>query len=123
MSPEAAFAKVSDALPFIESSPIGRAESQRQPEPGSGLDAYRAALNWAKQDVPPDNGLCEKAKQEIWEAPSVISELFLALQSSTQFIFLFFPKIQQALTIFSAKKPRQSWGEGGGTKKGVNSLA
>ena len=28
---------------------------------------YQAALNWAKQDVPPDNGLCENAKQEILE--------------------------------------------------------
>ena len=33
-----------------------------------GLNAYRDALNWAKQDVPPDNGLCEKAKLEIREA-------------------------------------------------------
>jgi hypothetical protein len=33
---------------------------------GNGLDSFRAALNWAKQDVPPDTGLCEKAKQEIF---------------------------------------------------------
>jgi hypothetical protein len=36
-------------------------------ENGGGLDAYRAALTWAKQEVPPNNGLCEKAKQEILE--------------------------------------------------------
>jgi putative DNA primase/helicase len=35
---------------------------------GAGLDVYRAALNWAKQDVPPDNGVREKAKQDIREA-------------------------------------------------------
>lgn len=32
---------------------------------GGGLDVYRAALNWVKQGVPPDNGIREKAKQEI----------------------------------------------------------
>jgi putative DNA primase/helicase len=32
---------------------------------GGGLDVYRAALDWAKQDVPPDNGLQENTKQEI----------------------------------------------------------
>ena len=35
---------------------------------GGGLDMYQAALNWVKQDVPPDNALREKAKQEIREA-------------------------------------------------------
>jgi putative DNA primase/helicase len=35
---------------------------------GSGLDTFQAALNWAKQDVPTDNGLREKAKQEIRES-------------------------------------------------------
>jgi hypothetical protein len=35
---------------------------------GGGLDVYLAALTWAKQDVPPDNGVREKAKQEIREA-------------------------------------------------------
>src|SRR6516162_5634609 len=35
---------------------------------GNGLDTFRAALNWAKQYVPLDNGLCEKAKQEIRDA-------------------------------------------------------
>jgi hypothetical protein len=35
---------------------------------GSGLDVYLAALTWAKQDAPPDNGVREKAKQEIREA-------------------------------------------------------
>jgi len=34
---------------------------------GGGLDEYWAALNWAKQDVPQDNGLCEYAKKEIGE--------------------------------------------------------
>ena len=34
---------------------------------GGGLDAYLAALTWAKQVVPPDNGVREKAKQEIRE--------------------------------------------------------
>lgn len=32
---------------------------------GGGLDEYKAALNWVKQGVSPDNGLQEKAKQEI----------------------------------------------------------
>ena len=35
---------------------------------GGGLDEYQGALNWAKQDVLPDNGLCENAKKEIGEA-------------------------------------------------------
>jgi hypothetical protein len=35
---------------------------------GGGLDVYRAALNWAKQGVPPDQGVRERAKQEIREA-------------------------------------------------------
>ena len=35
---------------------------------GGGIHVYQAALNWAKQKVPPDNGLCEKAKQEIRDA-------------------------------------------------------
>ena len=35
---------------------------------GGGLDVYLAALTWAKQDAPPDNGVREKAKQEIREA-------------------------------------------------------
>jgi hypothetical protein len=35
---------------------------------GGGLDVYRAALIWARQDVPPDNGMREQAKQEIREA-------------------------------------------------------
>jgi putative DNA primase/helicase len=32
---------------------------------GNGLDSFKAALNWAKQNVPSDNGLRELAKQEI----------------------------------------------------------
>ena len=35
---------------------------------GVGLDVYRAALNWAKQYVSPDNGVREKVKHEIQEA-------------------------------------------------------
>jgi hypothetical protein len=35
---------------------------------GGGLDVYKAALNWTKQDVPSDNGLREKCKNEILEA-------------------------------------------------------
>jgi putative DNA primase/helicase len=35
---------------------------------GHGLDSYRAALNWAKQDVPTDNALREKVKQELLES-------------------------------------------------------
>jgi hypothetical protein len=35
---------------------------------GGGLDVYRAALTWAKQNVPPDDGFRKKAKQEIREA-------------------------------------------------------
>ena len=35
---------------------------------GGGLDAYRSALSWAKQCVPPDNGIRDIAKQEIREA-------------------------------------------------------
>jgi hypothetical protein len=34
---------------------------------GTGLDTFRAALNWAKQDVPLDKGLLEKVKKEIRE--------------------------------------------------------
>jgi len=34
---------------------------------GTGLDVLKLALNWAKQEVPQDNGLREKAKQEIRE--------------------------------------------------------
>jgi len=35
---------------------------------GGGLDVYQAALNWVKQSVPRDNGVRQKAKQEIREA-------------------------------------------------------
>jgi hypothetical protein len=35
---------------------------------GNGLDIFQAALNWAKHNVPSDNGLCELAKREISEA-------------------------------------------------------
>jgi Protein of unknown function (DUF3631) len=35
---------------------------------GGGLDVYRAALVWVGQNVPPANGLREKAKQKIQEA-------------------------------------------------------
>ena len=35
---------------------------------GAGLDEYRAALNWAKQDVPTENGVREKVKQEMRDA-------------------------------------------------------
>ena len=35
---------------------------------GGGLDVYQAALNWAKQGVPPNNGVREKVKREIREA-------------------------------------------------------
>ena len=35
---------------------------------GGGLDVYRAALNWARQGIPPKHGVREKAKQEIREA-------------------------------------------------------
>ena len=35
---------------------------------GGGLDVYRAALSWAKQCVPPDNGVREKAKRELRDA-------------------------------------------------------
>jgi putative DNA primase/helicase len=35
---------------------------------GGGLDTYRAALTWAKQDVPPDGGLREYVKGELREA-------------------------------------------------------
>jgi hypothetical protein len=35
---------------------------------GGGLDVYQAALNWAKQTVRSENGLLEKAKQEIRDA-------------------------------------------------------
>jgi uncharacterized protein (DUF927 family) len=35
---------------------------------GGGLDEFQAALIWAKQTVPPDNGLLEKAKQELRDA-------------------------------------------------------
>ncbi len=35
---------------------------------GSGLDVYKTALTWVKQTVPPENGLRDKAKQEIREA-------------------------------------------------------
>jgi Protein of unknown function (DUF3631) len=34
---------------------------------GTGLGVLRLALNWAKQEMPQDNGLREKAKQEIRE--------------------------------------------------------
>jgi len=34
---------------------------------GSELNAFKSALLWTKQDVPPENGLREKAKREIWE--------------------------------------------------------
>jgi Protein of unknown function (DUF3631) len=37
-------------------------------ENGFGLDLYQAALNWAKQSVPPDNGVREYAKKELREA-------------------------------------------------------
>ena len=58
---------MSDALPFREllnwQGKIALAAKE-----GNGLDSFRVALNWAKQNVPPDNGLREKAKQEIREA-------------------------------------------------------
>jgi putative DNA primase/helicase len=53
---------------------------------GGGLDAYQAALNWVKQAVPPNNGVRERAKQEMREAaerhladihgPSVIEAIY-----------------------------------------------
>jgi putative DNA primase/helicase len=56
---------------------------------GHGLDVYKAALHWAQQTVPPDNGLLEKAKQEIREAAerhltdvhgaSVVDVIYLAV--------------------------------------------
>jgi putative DNA primase/helicase len=54
----------------------------------SGLDSFKSALDWAKQNVPPDNGLCEKAKQEIRETaerhlgtvhtPAVLEAIYFA---------------------------------------------
>ena len=68
MSPEAAFAKVSDALPFDRELANWQGRIARAALTGGGLDAYQAALNWAKQDVPPIKGQREKAKQEIFAA-------------------------------------------------------
>jgi hypothetical protein len=58
----------STALPFDRELANWQGRIANAALNGGGLDAYQAALNWAKQDVPPDNGLCEKAKQEILEA-------------------------------------------------------
>jgi putative DNA primase/helicase len=63
---------------YLESLPLFASEDRelsdwqgriaRAAANGVGLDVYRAALNWAKQGVPPDNGARQNAKQEIREA-------------------------------------------------------
>ena len=58
----------SNALPFERELANWQAKIAAAAKQGSGLDVFRAALNWAKQYVPSDNGLCEKAKQEIRDA-------------------------------------------------------
>ena len=55
----------SNALPFERELANWQAKIAAAAKQGSGLDIFQAALNWAKRDVPTDNGLCEKAKQEI----------------------------------------------------------
>jgi Protein of unknown function (DUF3631) len=56
---------------------------------GGGLDAYRAALDWVRQNVPTENGLRESAKQEMREAAerhlcdirntAVLDEIYLSV--------------------------------------------
>jgi hypothetical protein len=55
----------SNAPPFDQELANWQGRIAKAAVNGSGLDVYRAALTWAKQYVPLDNGLCEKAKQEI----------------------------------------------------------
>jgi putative DNA primase/helicase len=57
-----------DALPFDREIATWQGRIANAAANCGGLDAYRDALIWAKQDVPLDNGLREKAKQEIREA-------------------------------------------------------
>jgi putative DNA primase/helicase len=61
------FAKVSDGLPFDRELANWEGRIAIAAKNGGGFDVYRAALHWATQYVPPDNGLREKAKQEIRE--------------------------------------------------------
>ena len=60
-----AFADVSTALPFDRELANWQGRIAVAARNGGGLDVYRDALNWAKQDVPADNGLREKVKEEI----------------------------------------------------------
>jgi hypothetical protein len=57
-----------DDLPFDRELADWQGRIANATKSGGSLDAYQAALNWAEQSVPPDNGLLEKAKQEIREA-------------------------------------------------------
>src|SRR5689334_12745342 len=59
---------VSNVPPFDRELANWQGRIARAAANGGGLDVYRDALYWAKQDVPPDTGLCEKAKQEIRDA-------------------------------------------------------
>src|SRR6516162_6389202 len=58
----------SNALPFDRELANWQAKIAAAAKQGSGLDIFQAALNWAKQHVPADNGICEKARQEIRDA-------------------------------------------------------
>jgi putative DNA primase/helicase len=58
----------SNDLPFDRELADWQGRIAKAAVSGRGLDEYRAALSWLKRHVPPYNGLCEKAKQEIQDA-------------------------------------------------------
>ena len=58
----------SDNLPFDRELANWQGRIAVAAKNGGGLDVYKAALNWAKQKVSLDSGLCEKSKQEIRDA-------------------------------------------------------
>jgi hypothetical protein len=67
MTPVCAPGEASNALPFNRELANWQGRIANAAANCGGLDAYRSALIWVKQDVPLDNGLREKAKQEIRE--------------------------------------------------------
>jgi hypothetical protein len=62
------FGDAATAIPFDRELSNWQGRIAVAAKNGGGLDVCQAALNWAKQEVMPENGLREKAKQEIRDA-------------------------------------------------------
>ncbi len=59
---------------------------------GGGLDVYKAALNWTKQDVPLANGLRERFKNEIVEAAERHLSAIVGSKNLDEIYFSVFPE-------------------------------